>query len=200
MDAGYDLDGETVCARIGDLRYPRNRNQSQQHNCQENFSAHLDFSSEAVYLGKRCHWLLALGCWLLGRAKSKSTPTTEAHHGGLAAHHGGLAARRHGVSRRQNRGKQSQKQNKSKTKSTQNQNLRTAENAEISPRREQWAVSNWQVAASAIGSWLLGRAKSKSTPTTEAHHGGLAAHHGGLAAHHGGLAARRHGVSRRKNG
>src|SRR5215467_5695597 len=91
---------------------------------------------------------LALGCWLLGRAKSTSAPTTETHHGGLAA-------RRHGVSRRKNRGKQSQKQNKSKTKSTQNQNLRTAENAEISPRREQWAVSNWQVAASAIGSWLL---------------------------------------------
>ena len=121
MDAGYDLDGETVCARIGDLRYPRNRNQSQQHYCQENFSAHLDFSSEAVYLGKRCHWLLALGCWLLGRAKSKSTPTTEAHHGGLAAHHGGLAARRHGVSRRKNGGKQSQKQN---------QKPRTAENTE----------------------------------------------------------------------
>src|SRR5215471_19008411 len=126
MDAGYDLDGETVCARIGDLRYPRNRNQSQQHYCQENFSAHLDFSSEAVYLGKRCHWLLALGCWLLGRAKSKSTPTTEAHHGGLAA-------RRHEVSQRKNGGKQRQKQN---------QKPRTAENAEISPRREQWAISS----------------------------------------------------------
>src|SRR5262249_38001658 len=89
MDAGYDLDGETVCARIGDLRYPRNRNQSQQHYCQENFSAHLDFSSEAVYLGKRCHWLLAVGFWAEQNQNQHlpRRPTTAGlQHGGTETH------------------------------------------------------------------------------------------------------------------